>query len=203
MPTETFLNLSEEKKYKIISAAKEEFARVPFEETSIKKIVENAGIARGSFYQYFDSKEDVLEYIMEEHIQGLYEELEKTLLETKGDTFAIFLKLYDYMVGTSTKKEEAEFYKKIFENMKTSQDSFFAMKAKKQKPDIEQYIPKLDKTSLRIKEEKDIYIILRMLYVITRKAIVSTFRYGSKEQARKEYLKELDYIRFGVLKQKD
>lgn len=56
MPKETFLNLSEEKKKIIINAAKREFARVPFQETSIKNIVEDAGIARGSFYQYFESK---------------------------------------------------------------------------------------------------------------------------------------------------
>ena len=48
------------KKNKIIKAAKKEFERVPFEQTSIKNIVEDAEIARGSFYQYFESKEDLL-----------------------------------------------------------------------------------------------------------------------------------------------
>ena len=60
MPKETFLKLPEEKKNKIIKAAKKEFERVPFEQTSIKNIVEEAEIARGSFYQYFNSKEDLL-----------------------------------------------------------------------------------------------------------------------------------------------
>ena len=60
MPKETFVKLPEEKKDKIIKAAKIEFARVPFEQTSIKNIVEDADIARGSFYQYFESKEDLL-----------------------------------------------------------------------------------------------------------------------------------------------
>ena len=60
MQKETFVKLPEEKKDKIIKAAKKEFARVPFEQTSIKNIVEDADIARGSFYQYFESKEDLL-----------------------------------------------------------------------------------------------------------------------------------------------
>lgn len=64
MPKDTFLNLSEDKKNKIINAAKKEFARVPIEEASIKNIVEEAEIARGSFYQYFESKEDLLKYIL-------------------------------------------------------------------------------------------------------------------------------------------
>ena len=60
MPKETFLKLPNEKKEKIIKAAQKEFERVPIEEVSIKNIVENAEIARGSFYQYFESKEDLL-----------------------------------------------------------------------------------------------------------------------------------------------
>ena len=60
MPKATFLQLPDEKKNKIIKAAKKEFERVPFEQTSIKNIVEDAEIARGSFYQYFESKEDLL-----------------------------------------------------------------------------------------------------------------------------------------------
>lgn len=62
MPKETFLKLSNEKKEKIIKAAQKEFERVPIEEVSIKNIVENAEIARGSFYQYFESKEDLLRF---------------------------------------------------------------------------------------------------------------------------------------------
>ena len=60
MPKETFLKLPEEKKHKIIKAAKKEFERVPFEQTSIKNIANDAEIARGSFYQYFEIKEDLL-----------------------------------------------------------------------------------------------------------------------------------------------
>lgn len=60
MPKETFLNLPEKKKEKIIEAAKNEFKRVSLEQASIKNIVENAEIARGSFYQYFESKEDLM-----------------------------------------------------------------------------------------------------------------------------------------------
>ena len=52
-------------KNKIIKAAKKEFERVPFEQTSIKNIVEDAEIARGSFYQYFESKEDLLRIYLE------------------------------------------------------------------------------------------------------------------------------------------
>lgn len=46
LPTDTFLKLPKEKQDKILNAAKKEFARVSFEETSIKNIVEDAEISR-------------------------------------------------------------------------------------------------------------------------------------------------------------
>ena len=83
MPKDTFLNLSEDKKNKIINAAKKEFARVPIEEASIKNIVEEAEIARGSFYQYFESKEDLLKYILNSKAKNLEAFLKQILKETK------------------------------------------------------------------------------------------------------------------------
>lgn len=83
MPKDTFLNLSEDKKNKIIDAAKKEFARVPIEEASIKNIVEEAEIARGSFYQYFESKEDLLKYILNSKAKNLEAFLKQSLQETK------------------------------------------------------------------------------------------------------------------------
>ena len=83
MPKDTFLNLSEDKKNKIINAAKKEYARVPIEEASIKNIVEEAEIARGSFYQYFESKEDLLKYILNSKAKNLEAFLKQSLQETK------------------------------------------------------------------------------------------------------------------------
>ena len=83
MTKDTFLNLSEDKKNKIINAAKKEFARVPIEEASIKNIVEEAEIARGSFYQYFESKEDLLKYILNSKAKNLEAFLKQSLQETK------------------------------------------------------------------------------------------------------------------------
>lgn len=85
MPKERFLNLPEEKKQRIIDAAVAEFSRVPFDQVSINKIIRSAEIPRGSFYQYFDDKLDLLSFIL----QDLGTELEHTVLqvmeETKGD----------------------------------------------------------------------------------------------------------------------
>ena len=64
MPLNTYLNLNVEKKERVYQAVLNEYIRVPLEEVSIKNIVLNAGIPRGSFYQYFQDKEDALCFLI-------------------------------------------------------------------------------------------------------------------------------------------
>ena len=55
----TFENLPEEKKNRILRAARAEFLRYPYEKTSINRILAEAEVPKGSFYQYFDDKADL------------------------------------------------------------------------------------------------------------------------------------------------
>jgi AcrR family transcriptional regulator len=64
MPKQTFFNLPEEKREKIVNAAVEEFAEYGLENASTNRIVKNSSIAKGSFYQYFEDKQDVFMYFL-------------------------------------------------------------------------------------------------------------------------------------------
>lgn len=64
MPTSVFFNLKEAKQQRINQAAIREFSHYPFEDVQVKRIVEDAGIARGSFYQYFDSITDLFVHVI-------------------------------------------------------------------------------------------------------------------------------------------
>ena len=64
MPKQTFFNLPKEKRETIINAAVEEFAEYGLENASTNRIVKNSGIAKGSFYQYFEDKQDVFMYLL-------------------------------------------------------------------------------------------------------------------------------------------
>lgn len=64
MPKQTFFNLPDEKRGKIIDAAIQEFAANGYAQTSINSIVERAEIAKGSIYQYFDDKKDFYLYLV-------------------------------------------------------------------------------------------------------------------------------------------
>jgi AcrR family transcriptional regulator len=65
MPKETFFNLPGDKRQAILDLAIEEFASHDYKNASISRIVERAGIAKGSFYQYFADKKDLYLYLVD------------------------------------------------------------------------------------------------------------------------------------------
>ena len=201
MPKDTFYNLTEEKKQKIINSAKIEFARAGLKDSSIQKIVEDAKIPRGSFYQYFESKEDLLQYLLKEHSEEMNKNLENTIKRTNGDIFAIFISIYNYMTMECTDNKETNFLKKIIEELKTSQDDIFYVDIKNHKPKgPEDYYELINKENLRINNLDDFKLLTRILYAVTKKAVVSTFKYESKQKAKEDFLKQIEYIKYGVLK---
>ena len=65
MPKGTFFNLPDEKRASICNVAIEEFAANSFDQASINRIVARSGIAKGSFYQYFENKKDLFLYLLQ------------------------------------------------------------------------------------------------------------------------------------------
>lgn len=95
MCTETFLHLPEEKRSRFLEAAWGEFTRVKFADASINQIVRNAGIPRGSFYQYFADKEDLFNYLLRDIQTQVVRAFGEQLRRSDGDLFQLPLALYD------------------------------------------------------------------------------------------------------------
>ena len=64
MPNQTFFNLPEKKRQTITELAIAEFANNDYKNASITKIVKQAKIAKGSFYQYFEDKKELYLYLV-------------------------------------------------------------------------------------------------------------------------------------------
>jgi len=65
MPTATFTKLPEEKQERVLQACVKEFGIRNVREANLSNIVKDAGIARGSLYQYFPTKDDLYVYVYE------------------------------------------------------------------------------------------------------------------------------------------
>ncbi len=68
-----------DKRARILKAAVKVFARKGFHETKVAEIARAAGVADGTIYLYFKSKEDVLISLFEEYIEKLNEKLREDL----------------------------------------------------------------------------------------------------------------------------
>jgi AcrR family transcriptional regulator len=90
MPKETFNKLNITKKEAFTEAFMYEFSHHTYEEASITSVVKKLGIAKGSVYQYFDSKLDLLLYLKDlcEIIKMEY------IMHLKRDDYADFWSYY-------------------------------------------------------------------------------------------------------------
>ena len=108
MPSSTFLNLPAEKQEKLLEAATWEFSHKPFNEASINQIIKEAGIPRGSFYMYFQDKEDLFRYLLKGYVDQLFMLLEEFLIQNQGDIFQALLELYDYVQAKNDRRHLGE-----------------------------------------------------------------------------------------------
>ena len=79
---QTFNNLPEAKKSRIIKACVDEFCENGYEKSSTEHIIKRAGISKGGLYEYIDSKKELYLYIVNYTYEKLYSYLrEKINLE--------------------------------------------------------------------------------------------------------------------------
>jgi len=78
MPRPRFDKLDPEVRARILQAAAQEFGANNYADASINRVIEQAGISKGSLYYYFDDKEDLFGAVMthlEEQSDGMFEPL--------------------------------------------------------------------------------------------------------------------------------
>ena len=95
MPTSTFFRLPEEKRERLIDAAWAEFTGNSYTDASINRIIHRARIPRGSFYQYFQDKDDLFWYLLGKIRVYFFQVFEEVLRETKGDLFPFPVCVFD------------------------------------------------------------------------------------------------------------
>lgn len=101
MPKETFYRLPDEKRERIMVAAEREFLENSFEAASINRIIKEAAIPRGSFYQYFEDKKDIFLYIVDTHKNEAFDFVENFIKDCNGDIFAFMRMAINFLCSSS------------------------------------------------------------------------------------------------------
>ena len=198
MPKETFFNLNPEKRRKIEEAILEEFSKTPIEKASISNIIINANIPRGSFYQYFEDKEDAIKYIIENFIETEQKKMCEILKSTNGNIFDASLSIFDHIIERAMIPEKFKLYKNIFSELRRNNTNFFKVKKENLKNNMELCI---NKEMFKFENDEELYSFLEIVNCITRIAILDVVSKRKTDKDAKENLKrQLDMLKFGVLK---
>lgn len=127
MPKSLFFKLDETKRARITEAALIEFSSNIYNEASINQIIKTADISRGSFYKYFEDKEDLYFYMV--HI--VFENTAITFIDTLSDMESMnILRLYRESFRYHLNLLSNPQYKSFIKNMHLSMNYTFQQKYK-------------------------------------------------------------------------
>lgn len=199
MPTGTFFRLPEEKRVRLIEAAWDEFTRVPFADASINRIVQNAHIPRGSFYQYFSDKEDLFFYIQNDVRDFFQDVLSDTLVSSNGNLFLATLQVYDIFVSQSDK---ADVHLRRCGQLLQLNPEFGFRNIISGRPDtLPQFVfQRIDTTRFRRTDPKFVENTCALLFFALGAALVEVLFSPEQSQTSREELKaRIDIIQCGAV----
>ena len=114
MIKQTYYNLPADKRDRIMKAVVKETESKAYDKISINKIVKDAGISRGSFYQYFDDKWDLLILMLKDFYIKLSRECINALESNGGDIFAASESVFRFVIGEYYSEKYGSALKTIF-----------------------------------------------------------------------------------------
>lgn len=201
MPTERFLNLPEEKKKRIIQASITEFARVPFEEVSINRIIQEADISRGSFYQYFEDKQDLRVFLLGGFRTCLESKVKAYLIGKQGELFQFFKDAFDEITKEGMKDELKAVCKNAFAQMRYGGDCLqdIVMEGENGKHIMKDVLLYIRDQYYPDQSAEEIVLVGEILIQLIKDAIANVFLYEEEtELIRQQYYKKVDLIEAGM-----
>ena len=150
--------------------------RAPFDgHISINSVIKNAGISRGSFYQYFDDKLDLVELITEDMFSRLTDYIRDELMLNGGDIFEVPLRMFDIMIN-----DKREYNDMLALTDDTNQNNALVadyMRYRARKPDFyEKFEEYIDKSMLAVNDDEDIKCVIFMMVDAVKVAVENVRR---------------------------
>lgn len=204
MPKETFYRLPDEKRERIMAAAEREFLENSFEAASINRIIKEAAIPRGSFYQYFEDKKDIFLYIVSTHKNEAFGFVESFIKDSDGDVVSFMRKAIDFMISAEC-SEKVEGMKRIF-----SQPWVFdmivsdTMKGKQEEANTPKGImfKYIDKNQLNVENDDELIALINIFASISLGLFFKIFIMGKNMEIDKEKIRKNIYDEIATLEKK-
>lgn len=207
MPTERFNKLPEEKKKAIRDATMEECIRVPFEKVSINKIIQNAGISRGSFYTYFEDKRDVVRYIFSDTADKLKDFWTTSVVSNGGDLWSASEELLDQAITFAQKGKTFQMLQSFvlyqdFDKIFSEVHGGNHMGEKKGNEILAALYEVTDRANFQKTDMKSFALLVSMIMACVMESIGWYNRHmESEENIKKIFREKLEILQHGICKQ--
>ncbi|WP_066062573.1 TetR/AcrR family transcriptional regulator [Neobacillus soli] len=198
MPKITFFNLPEDKKHKLILAAKKEFSRVPLYDASISHIVKSAGIPRGSFYQYFEDKEDAFFFLLNDFVVNINSNFVFLLKKYEGDLFETMIEFYQLIIE---EEENVQFLRNAFLNMTYKIETTFSniFRNHDSNNNFKVITPLINTSLLNISNDRELFHLMQIISTVTFRNVVEKYAKDlSKQEALGNYIIEINLLKNGL-----
>ena len=203
MIKKTFYNLPYEKRKRITDAVIKEFMERPNEKVSINRIIKTAEISRGSFYQYFDDKGDLIEIITKTMFDESSNKAKEILKLSCGDLFVMYIKMFDYFDDYSSQKQTMKIMRNIVDSFKANDDlvsEYLKNRFNIALSNNEIYLM-VDRQNLKFQDNESVKCLIEILTQVLKNAIFDVFVAGSdREEVRERLIKKIDIIKQGAVK---
>lgn len=194
MPTDTFFNLEVSKREKVFQALTNEFTQSTLEDSSIKNIVTDAEIPRGSFYQYFTDKEDSLRYVIRETGH-------ETDIELKSENlYDLILHLFDREMKALNSNEESIRLQLIIQIARSPRaTTIFNEEITSKAMNSPEFNHLLEKSHMERLHRDQNVVVMELLIASLKEAMLKTFAdYSNLKKIREDLQLKLKIIRDGA-----
>ena len=203
VPSSTFFHLPEEKRQKLLAAARHEFARTSYADASSNRMIREAGIPRGSFYMYFTDKEELFRYLTEEYAQRLVGLMERFLKEKKGDLFAAFERLFDFTLDCCREPEADETIGNLMDILQRNAGVRHDALLPGLRPEelLRGFLAAVDTARLSLRVPEDLPDMVHILMGVTGPLLCTAIQEEDPGPVRIRYYHLLDILRRGMAKE--
>lgn len=198
MPKQTFLNLSEDKRERIIQSAMQVFSKQSFNDASISEIVSGADISRGSFYQYFEDKMDLYMYLIGLFKKNYHNLMIKKFEQHDGYFYEAYKDYSCFYIRNISESEKFGFFEQLFLGMsyELNRRNINVMFTNQRKIRLFDIV-KLDDMKISTKDE--LVDVLQFLHELLNNSIMEGF-YESWpiEKTQQHFLRKMDWVFYGI-----
>jgi len=195
MPTETYFRLPEQKREKIRQAIHKEFARVPYEDVSINRVVHDASIPRGSFYQYFDGREDMFRYLLQEYHDRFLRFASEDLDRYHNEPYEFILMIYDKIVAfVRSGSEDLAFCRNLLSNMRFKDMGLFLQFFAKYREEYRGYVVTGYRTAFKDTSDEGVLLASEILQSALQQSLCRLLAPNAPENTPEDYAAERERL---------